>query len=66
MFVCLCAGVTDTEILECSQDGCTLDELKLKLNVSQVCGCCSEEVSSLYNASLQKQINVQNVIKHKI
>lgn len=55
MFICLCAGVTDTEIIECSKDGCSLDELKTKLNVSQVCGCCSQEVMSIYNDTIQKQ-----------
>lgn len=57
MYICLCAGVTDEEIIECSKDGCSLDELKTKLNVSQVCGCCSQEVTSLYNAATKKQIH---------
>ena len=55
MYICLCAGVTDEEIRECSSDGCSLDELKTKLNVSQICGCCSEEVDTLYKDTIQKQ-----------
>lgn len=51
MYVCLCAGVTDTEIIDCAKDGCSLEELKAKLNASQCCGCCSDEVDRLYLAN---------------
>lgn len=48
MYVCLCSGTTDTEIIECSKDGCSFEEMKTKLCVSQCCGCCEEEAKQLY------------------
>lgn len=54
MYVCLCAGVTDDEIIECSKDGCSFDEMTTKLCVSQNCGCCYQEVERIYNENTSR------------
>lgn len=48
MYICLCNAVTDSQIKDCAKDGCTLSELRNKLNVANCCGCCLEEVKQLY------------------
>lgn len=41
MYVCLCAGVTDTAIKESILDGCNdLAKLQDSLNVCNDCKCC--------------------------
>lgn len=51
MYVCLCNPTTDKQIIECSQDGCTLPELKRNLNICQDCRCCAQEIKEIYNKS---------------
>lgn len=48
MYVCLCSNVTDTDIVECSKDGCSFEEMKTKLCVAKNCGCCEQEAERIY------------------
>lgn len=48
MFVCICNGVTDSQIREALADGATsLEELHDTLGVASQCGSCSEQAMSL-------------------
>lgn len=48
MYVCICNSVTSDEIIECSSDGCSFEEMKTKLCVAQCCGCCEAEAKQIY------------------
>lgn len=53
MYVCLCYGVTETEILEAVQDGvCSLPELREQLGVSAGCGKCTDCALDVLKQSL--------------
>ena len=48
MFVCICNGVTDSQIREALADGATsLEDLHDELGVASQCGSCSEHALSL-------------------
>ena len=48
MFVCICNGITDSEIREALADGDTsLEELHDRLGVASQCGSCSEHALSM-------------------
>ena len=40
MFVCVCAGVTDQQIIEAAKTECSADSLAAKLGVGENCGSC--------------------------
>lgn len=43
MFICLCNGITDSQIRRAASDGITsLDALKDELGVASQCGQCSD------------------------
>lgn len=43
MFICLCNGITDSQIRRAASDGMTsLDAIQDKLGVASQCGQCSE------------------------
>lgn len=48
MYVCICSSVTDNEIIDCSKDGCSFEEMKTKLCVSKNCGSCEIEALRIY------------------
>ena len=48
MYVCICSSVTDNEIIDCSKDGCSFEEMKTKLCVSKNCGSCEMEALRIY------------------
>lgn len=43
MYVCICSGLTDTDIREAIEEGAhTLEELSATTGCSSVCGSCGE------------------------
>ncbi len=68
MYVCICSSVTDNEIIDCSKDGCTFEEMKTKLCVSKNCGSCEMEALRIYKEYTdvaRLKIPAQIVIKNK-
>ncbi len=54
MYVCLCAGVTDTEIQNAIEGGAsTLDGVVLATRAGSRCGSCREEVASMVRAAAE-------------
>lgn len=48
MYVCLCHGVTDSEIREAAEAGCTgMPELMMRTGCGSSCGCCVETATGL-------------------
>lgn len=48
MYVCICNGITDTQIRAAAADGVTsLEQLEEKLGVGNQCGSCAEHALSL-------------------
>lgn len=48
MYVCVCNPTTDKQIIECTKDGCTLNELKHNLNICNQCRLCAKEIKKIY------------------
>ena len=40
MYICVCNAVTEREIRQCAQLGCSLDDLREQLGVCTGCGKC--------------------------
>ena len=49
MYVCLCNGITDSQVKECALDGCTFKEMINNLNCCKQCNCCPKEVKQIYD-----------------
>lgn len=50
MYVCLCYGVTDSQIRKAIAEGAnTRSALRRKLGVGSQCGCCREQVAEMVN-----------------
>lgn len=48
MYVCLCKGITDTQIRDAITDGaCSMRDLRERLDVASQCGKCGRECKSL-------------------
>ena len=48
MFVCLCKGITDTQIREAAVAGCdSLRELRAEMGVGSQCGKCAREARAI-------------------
>lgn len=56
MFVCLCNGVTDSQIKNAikNKDIATIEDLIIKLNLGTDCGECLSEGIDLLNIELKK------------
>lgn len=54
MYICICSSITDADIISCSNDGCTFDEMKTKLCVAQNCGSCEQEAKALYDGCINE------------
>jgi len=57
MYICICNAITDKQILEAQQDGCSsIDEITQTLGVGSCCGRCIEQAEDLLiqNAGVQK------------
>ncbi|MGO1718573.1 MAG: (2Fe-2S)-binding protein [Luteimonas sp.] len=51
MYVCLCHGVTDSEIREAAEAGCAgMSELMMRTGCGSSCGCCVETASGMLEA----------------
>lgn len=54
VFVCICAGVTDTEIKQSIADGCRdMAGLQAELDVATCCGRCGDMCEKLLSESHQ-------------
>ena len=48
LYVCLCHGVTDAEIREAAEAGCSgMPELMMRTGCGSSCGCCVETASGM-------------------
>ena len=48
MYICVCHGITDTQIRSCVVEGArTLGELSGELGVATQCGCCAESAAEV-------------------
>ena len=54
MYICICNGITDKQIIDCTNDGCTFKELINNLKCCQQCGICSSYVKELYESQKEK------------
>ena len=56
MYICICTGVTDTDIARCVSSGaCTLADLQRELGVATTCGCCREHVEQALMADTTRK-----------
>lgn len=54
MYVCLCKGITDSQIKDAVYDGATsVRELRMALGVTSQCGKCAVTTREILNQSLQ-------------
>jgi bacterioferritin-associated ferredoxin len=50
MYVCLCNGITDSQIRRCVKSGARcLSDLQAELGVAAGCGCCAEYAGAILN-----------------
>ena len=48
LYVCLCHGVTDSEIRDAAEAGCSaMPELMMRTGCGSSCGCCVETATGL-------------------
>ncbi|SDS50977.1 bacterioferritin-associated ferredoxin [Halopseudomonas litoralis] len=48
MYVCLCKGITDTQIRDAVTDGaCSMRDLRERLDVANQCGKCGRDCKSI-------------------
>ena len=53
VYICLCHGITDTQIRSCVKDGArSLCDLSGQLGVATQCGCCADVALQLLNEAL--------------
>lgn len=56
MFICLCNGITDSQIRHAASDGITsLDALQEELGVAGQCGQCSDAAIAVLTETLAAQ-----------
>lgn len=54
MYVCICNGVTDSQIMNAASNGVsTLQQLSDELNVGTCCGCCKKCAKGLLRQGVQ-------------
>lgn len=59
MYVCICNAITDSQIIEAQQNGCTtLRDITRELGVGKCCGRCVETAREVLesNSGVQKYI----------
>ena len=60
MYVCICKGITDTQIRAAVTDGASsVQDVRNTLGVASQCGRCGELVSEIVRQSLQPQALLQ-------
>jgi bacterioferritin-associated ferredoxin len=47
MYICVCNAVTEREIRQCAQLGCTLGDLREQLGVCTNCGKCKHAAEQI-------------------
>lgn len=58
MYVCLCRGVTETDVCKALEEGHrTLNALQDTLGVATCCGCCLEHVVHLLHHAQQSPVS---------
>jgi len=58
MYVCLCKGITDTQIKEAIENGaCSLEDLSDSLGVAQGCGGCAGFAENILRRQLDDPID---------
>ena len=65
MYVCICNGVTDSQIKRALEvkDIQTLGELNYEFGMGQQCGSCEDEVRNIYNESITEGTGSIEVLK---
>jgi bacterioferritin-associated ferredoxin len=66
MFVCLCKGITEKQVISAIQDGAsTVDDLSASLGIGLQCGSCAAIAENMINnhsvSPLQKEFYYQAV-----
>ncbi|MFM2486301.1 bacterioferritin-associated ferredoxin [Celerinatantimonas yamalensis] len=62
MFICLCQGITDSQIRQAVRDGnMTLAEVRQKLPVATQCGRCTQSVKDVINEELAQSADFYEV-----
>ncbi len=57
MYICVCHGITDTQIRSCVVEGArTLGELSGELGVATQCGCCAESAAQVMQEVLRSPV----------
>lgn len=60
MFVCVCLGVTDTEIVKAIKDGCdSVSAINRELGAAGCCGSCTYTVEALLDLHKEEQENAE-------
>ena len=60
MYICLCKGITDTQIKQCVDNGATsLQQVRRELGVATQCCKCLPEARAIIDQQLQAQTNEQ-------
>ena len=58
MYICVCRGITDTQILSAVEDGASsFRAVKNTLGVGTKCGRCTKEAKSIVKHALKSQNN---------
>ena len=58
MYVCICKGITDSQIRAAVEDGaCSVRDVRNALGVASQCGQCGELASEIVRQSLQPRAN---------
>lgn len=59
MYVCICVGVTENELVTAIASGCnTMEQLMYETGVSLGCGTCSSDVESILTRVNQTSIKL--------
>ena len=66
MYVCICNGVTDSQIKRALEvkDIKTLGELNYEFGMGQQCGSCADIVRNIYNESTTEETRSIEVLSH--
>lgn len=63
MYVCICNGVTDRQILEAAANGCrSVSELTMRTGCGANCGSCLETAASMLEAPQRESASLFPVL----
>jgi len=62
MYVCLCSGVTERQIIQevCQGNVCSMADLGQQLGVAQNCGCCCEHAQQVLEQARRQTQQMAN------